>query len=103
MSDTAIARIEEFLTYMLQTEAIGGLSVAITDRTRTVHLATHGFADIAARAPVTSSTRFPIGSVGKTFTSVAILQQVESGRLDLHAPVTAYLPWLTLPQHDSPI
>jgi CubicO group peptidase (beta-lactamase class C family) len=37
-------------------------------------------------------TRFNIGSIGKTFTGVAIMQLVERGKLELTAPVVHYLP-----------
>ena len=37
-------------------------------------------------------TRFNIGSIGKTFTGVAIMQLVERGALELDAPVVRYLP-----------
>lgn len=37
-------------------------------------------------------TRFNIGSIGKTFTGVAIMQLVERAKLELAAPVVRYLP-----------
>jgi CubicO group peptidase (beta-lactamase class C family) len=36
--------------------------------------------------------RHRVGSISKTFTSVAIMQQVERGRIGLDAPVTDYVP-----------
>jgi CubicO group peptidase (beta-lactamase class C family) len=51
----------------------------------------HGLADIAARAPVTEDTVFRIGSITKTFTSVAVLQLTEQGRIDLDAAAEDYL------------
>jgi CubicO group peptidase (beta-lactamase class C family) len=39
----------------------------------------------------TVETRFNIGSIGKTFTGVSIMQLVERGTVDLHAPVSSYL------------
>jgi CubicO group peptidase (beta-lactamase class C family) len=42
---------------------------------------------------VTAETRFEICSITKTFTSLAVMQQYEAGRLDIHAPITSYLPW----------
>jgi CubicO group peptidase (beta-lactamase class C family) len=36
-------------------------------------------------------TKFNIGSIGKTFTGVAIMQLVERGKVDLEAPVSRYL------------
>ena len=37
-------------------------------------------------------TRFNIGSIGKTFTGVAMMQLVERGKVELTAPVVRYLP-----------
>ena len=36
-------------------------------------------------------TKFNIGSIGKTFTGVAIMQLVEQGKVELTAPVSSYL------------
>ncbi len=36
-------------------------------------------------------TKFNIGSIGKTFTAVAIMQLVEQGKVELTAPVSRYL------------
>jgi len=41
--------------------------------------------------PVHADMRFDVASVTKLFTSVAVLQQVEAGRLDLHASLSDYL------------
>ncbi|WP_017601261.1 serine hydrolase domain-containing protein [Nocardiopsis lucentensis] len=35
---------------------------------------------------------FPVGSIAKVFTAVAVLQLAEEGRIDLHEDVNAYLP-----------
>ena len=41
--------------------------------------------------PVTEETRFDVASVTKLFTSVAVLQQVGAGTLDLDASITRYV------------
>jgi CubicO group peptidase (beta-lactamase class C family) len=46
---------------------------------------------------------FAIGSIGKAFTALAILQAGEAGQLDVHAPVTDYLPWFSVQTNYSPI
>ncbi|WP_245670852.1 serine hydrolase domain-containing protein [Nocardia flavorosea] len=51
-----------------------------------------GVADLATGSPVTPDMRHRIGSVTKTFTAVAVIQQVEAGRIDLDAPIGDYLP-----------
>ncbi|MER6832292.1 serine hydrolase domain-containing protein [Streptosporangium sp. NPDC000563] len=53
-----------------------------------------GVADVRTRRPVDSRMVHRVGSITKTFTAVAILQQVERGRVELDAPVARYLPGL---------
>ncbi|MFH8405114.1 serine hydrolase domain-containing protein [Streptomyces sp. NPDC018019] len=51
-----------------------------------------GVADIKTGRPTTPWLRHRIGSITKTFTSVAVLQQVGKGRIGLDAPIGRYLP-----------
>jgi CubicO group peptidase (beta-lactamase class C family) len=51
----------------------------------------YGFADIAARTPVTEDTTFRIASITKTFTAIAVMQLWERGLIDLEAPASEYL------------
>jgi D-alanyl-D-alanine carboxypeptidase len=53
-----------------------------------------GVADVATGRPVTADMRHRVGSITKTFTAAAVLQQVENGELDLDKPVGHYLPRL---------
>jgi CubicO group peptidase (beta-lactamase class C family) len=80
-----------------------GVSLALTNREELLHLSTHGFADVAARAPVTPDNLFEIGSISKSFTAIALLQLGERGEVDLQAPITRYLPWFDVPSDYEPI
>ncbi|WP_137991493.1 serine hydrolase domain-containing protein [Streptomyces vilmorinianum] len=51
-----------------------------------------GFADVGTQRPTRPDLEHRIGSVTKTFTAVAVLQQAAAGRIDLDAPVGRYLP-----------
>jgi D-alanyl-D-alanine carboxypeptidase len=51
----------------------------------------YGLADREKKIPNTLKTRFRIGSMNKMFTAVATLQLVQSGKLDLKAPLGNYL------------
>ncbi|MEU8888245.1 serine hydrolase domain-containing protein [Streptomyces sp. NPDC048442] len=53
-----------------------------------------GVADIGTGRPMSPDYEHRIGSITKTFTSVAVLQQVAKGRVDLDAPIGDYLPEL---------
>jgi CubicO group peptidase (beta-lactamase class C family) len=51
----------------------------------------YGLADRERHAPVTLQTKLRIGSMGKMFTTIAILQLAQAGKLDLAAPISRYL------------
>lgn len=53
-----------------------------------------GVADLETGRPVTPGMRQRVGSITKTFTAAAILQQVEEGAIQLDAPIGRYLPRL---------
>jgi D-alanyl-D-alanine carboxypeptidase len=53
-----------------------------------------GVADVATGRPVTADMRHRVGSITKTFTAAAVLQQVESGRIGLDTSIGRYLPTL---------
>jgi len=52
-----------------------------------------GFADTAAKLPMTPATKFRMASHSKLFTAIAIMQLREDGKLRLDDPVAKYLPW----------
>ncbi len=53
-----------------------------------------GVADVGTGRPVTPDMRHRVGSITKTFTAAAVLQQVESGQIGLDTPIAHYLPHL---------
>ncbi|EXG80542.1 serine hydrolase domain-containing protein [Cryptosporangium arvum] len=67
-----------------------GLAFAVVRGDEVVHSRTWG-TDGDGDA-VTADTPFLLGSVSKPFTALAVMQLVESGRVDLDAPVRTYLP-----------
>jgi D-alanyl-D-alanine carboxypeptidase len=53
-----------------------------------------GVSDLRASRPITPDIRHRVGSITKTFTAAAVLQQVERGQIRLDAPIGHYLPRL---------
>src|SRR5215469_12505412 len=53
-----------------------------------------GVADVSTGRPVTPDMRHWVGSISKSFTAAAVLQQVESGQIGLDTPISHYLPQL---------
>jgi CubicO group peptidase (beta-lactamase class C family) len=99
----AFEHLARYLEQQMAEHTIPGLSLALTDRQQTLSVTGYGYAEIGTRTPVTADTLFPIGSITKSFTAVAVLQQREAGRLDLHEPVRSYLPWFGVDSAYEPI
>jgi D-alanyl-D-alanine carboxypeptidase len=57
-----------------------------------------GLADTSRQIRNTTDTQFCIGSMNKMFTSVAILQLVQQGKLALDKPIVTW--WPDYPNHD---
>src|SRR6266566_2736681 len=90
--DSDFTAVDDYITARMETAHIPGLSVAIVKGDQIVYLKGYGQADPSGR-PVTPQTPFIIGSISKTFTALAVMQLVESGKVELDAPVQRYLPW----------
>lgn len=99
----ALAAIRAFAPIAMERQGTPGLSVAITTRQGTVNVITLGYADAAAKTPVTPDTRFAIGSITKSMTALALMQLYDRGALDLQAPVRRYLPWFRIDSNGKPI
>jgi len=57
----------------------------------------YGYADKEKKIPVTKDTVFQIGSVTKTFTALAVMQQVDKGKLKLDQDAQKYFGGLQIP------
>jgi CubicO group peptidase (beta-lactamase class C family) len=83
--------------------SVPGLSIAVTDAARLLHAEGFGQADLAARRPVTTETRFLWFSMSKIATATAAMVLVDSGQLDLDAPVDALVPGFRSRQGGRPV
>ena len=101
--EKAFESINLYAEHRMRAVNIPGLALAVTDREKLLRSATFGYADLAAAKPVQPGTMFEIGSIGKSFTNVALMQLRDEGRLDLHAPVSSYLPWFEVQSDYGPI
>ncbi|MEJ3750714.1 serine hydrolase domain-containing protein [Actinomycetes bacterium KLBMP 9797] len=73
--------------------ALGTVGVqAVASDGRRVSAARAGVADLRTGAPVPRNGHFRMGSNGKTFAAVIVLQLVAEGRLSLEDPVERWLP-----------
>jgi CubicO group peptidase (beta-lactamase class C family) len=84
--------IDAYIEGQMRRLKIPGVSLAIVEGDKIVHVRGFGRARPGGEAP-TPQTPFFIGSVTKSFTALAIMQLAEAGKVELDAPVQRYLPW----------
>ncbi len=86
------AWLDGFLPFALASGDVAGAVVVVVKDGRMLVQRGYGYADVAAGRPVhPESTLFRIGSVSKLFTWTAVMQLVETGRLDLDRDINDYL------------
>src|SRR4051794_8870796 len=90
-SEPNTARIDAFVRDQVQRHGIPALSLGLVEGNRIIDLQGFGRADQTGRA-VTPQTPFGLASVSKPVTSLAIMQLVEAGKVELDATVQRYIP-----------
>ena len=88
--DAQSRAVEAFLDRAMPGAAAPGLAYALLDN-GDQHLGARGELVLGSGRPVTDDTPFPLGSISKSFTALAIMQQVEAGRVDLDRGIADYL------------
>lgn len=99
----AFGFLDQYIGEQMEATNVPGMAVAVTDREKLLRVSVYGFANVDARTAVTPETLFEIGSIGKSFTSMVLLQLHEEGLLDLHQPITHYLPWFEVQSGYEPL
>lgn len=73
-------------------QKIPGLSLAVCRDGKIVKATGYGLASLELDVPVTPETIFQTGSVGKQFTSMAVMMLVEQGKIGLDDKLTKFIP-----------
>jgi CubicO group peptidase (beta-lactamase class C family) len=91
------AELEAFADGLLKDamsrEHIAGATVSVVQNGQVILKKGYGFASLnPQRAVDPDRTLFRLGSISKTFTWIALMKEVEAGRIRLNQPVNLYLP-----------
>ena len=92
LSAKRLERIGAMIQRAIDTKQISGAVTVVARRGRVAHFEAHGLMDIEANAPMRKDTIFPIASMTKPVTAVAILMLVEEGKIRLSDPVSRFVP-----------
>lgn len=90
----SMAAIDDVLRTAVSQGDVPGVVAAAASRNGVLYRAAFGKRDEAAGIEMTSDTIFRIASMTKAVTSVAVMQLVEEGKVDLDEPAATYLPAL---------
>jgi CubicO group peptidase (beta-lactamase class C family) len=84
--------LREFIRAERVRQHVPGVAVAVVRGGNVLLAEGFGEADVEHHVPVGPQTIFQSGSVGKQFTAVALMLQVEDGKLALDDPLTRFFP-----------
>ena len=106
LSAKRLERIGAMIQRAIDTKQISGAVTVVARRGRVAHFEARGLMDIEANAPMRKDTIFPIASMTKPVTAVAILMLVEEGKVRLADPVSRFIPEfkntkVAMPRSDS--
>ena len=102
---TGPAELDQFIRTKMGRDHIPGVAACLVRNGSIAWSNGYGWADLEKRIPMTIDSLQNIGSVSKTFTTTALLQQLEANRLQLDDDVSRHLPFpVRNPKHpDRPI
>ena len=92
----AIRLAQHYIDSLQSKQDIPGISICVGTAQEILWAQGFGYADLENRQPVTIGSKFRLGSVSKSLTSLAVGQLVQDNRLNLDAPVQQYVPTFPL-------
>src|SRR4051794_40611628 len=87
---------ESWIRGQISSRHLPGIAVGVVFDQQLIWAKGFGYADQEAHASITPSTKFRMASHSKLFTSTAIMQLRDAGKLRLDDPVSKYLPWFKI-------
>ena len=91
-NEQIIAQNREKLRQVLTQNSVPGASIAVIKNGKIIWKEGFGLSNLETNSPVTTETKFGVGSISKALTMVLALRLAEEGLLDLDAPIEKYLP-----------
>jgi beta-lactamase class C len=95
--DVDYAAIDRRLQQLSQQRSVVGLAVGIVENGRITFLKGYGETEAGSGDPVTPETVFRWASVSKGVAGTMVAKLAEQGKVNLHGPVSTYVPTLKLP------
>ena len=84
--------IDSAMQALIARNEVAGAVTTVVTKDKVLDLETIGYADVAAKRPMSTDTLFWIASMTKPVTGVAVLMLQDEGKLSVADPVAKYLP-----------
>jgi D-alanyl-D-alanine carboxypeptidase len=97
---SALRMLEAWIEHEMEFRAIPGVSIGIVYDQELIWARGFGYADVEKKIPATPETVYRIASISKLFTSTAIMQLRDAGKLGLDDPVAKHLAWFKIKPSD---
>ena len=88
-----IQLLEMWIQSQMEYRGLPGLSIGIVHDQNLVWAKGYGCADMEKKTPASVNSIYRIASITKLFTTTALMQLRDQGKLRLDDPVSKYLPW----------
>ena len=92
LAQDRISSIKELVKDYTRSGHLNGV-ILIAENGKLLFAQSSGLANIAWGIPNDIETKYRIYSMTKQFTALLVMQLVEAGKIDLHKPITTYLPY----------
>jgi len=92
LNDGTIRTLNQTLDDIMAKSGAAGVTAAVAIPGQGSWSAVRGIASLSPRRLVTPHDRFHVGSAGKMFTAVVVMQLVQEGRLKLNEPIQRWFP-----------
>jgi len=97
----SIRQARHYVDSLLIAQNIPGISVCVGNGQHIFWAEGFGFADLENHVPVSTNSKFRLGSVSKSLTSFALGKLVQDYGFDLDAPIVKYFP--SFPERNTPL
>jgi CubicO group peptidase (beta-lactamase class C family) len=92
MAQGKLTRISDLMAAQVEAGEITGAITAIALKGEVVHFDTHGWRDVEDRVAMPADAIFRMASSTKPVVGVAVMQQIEQGRVSPDDPVAKFIP-----------
>ncbi|MBL4656061.1 MAG: beta-lactamase family protein [Bacteroidia bacterium] len=99
--ESEVNEAKKLITELMTEKDIPGLSITVAKKNEILWAEGFGFSDLENKTPVRLNSKFRIGSISKSLTSIALGKLVEEGKMNWHDAIRKFVPYF--PKKKYPI